>query len=371
MKFEKDKPHPSHSLSPNRARFRKIGGRSQDAAGGAAISTDYDPATWRALAGALWMRWASESDDDRIGNVPGYWVDRIGFRLARATEASAIVTKEGITPLEWSRRDYPTMLSRWAKVTPGVAGFPPSSWDEPMGVLPLAERMLRAFREILPRFGLSDFRGKFRLDPSQSWQHFYADSVFYPGPPAFNGGSFIHRFTPDHASRLLAEEGPRGPLEFSVALTAVHEGLHTLQTGDSLLCEFVVSLMWGALLTETQMWHWQLDPTTLRTANREVSHLRGVEVDEPAIGNCVRDAAMGIPALFGDPRWYGTLCAAGWLFDTRRCRYDDYLAFVASALRNRSTSAPSILDAAMMSRMSPDTSRWRRTKRNISVIRHL
>ena len=57
----------------------------------------------------------------------------------------------------------------------------------------------------------------FRLDPGCSWHDFYADSVFYPGAPVFNGGSFVQRFSRSHAHRLLAEEGNVAPRVFSGA----------------------------------------------------------------------------------------------------------------------------------------------------------
>jgi hypothetical protein len=97
------------------------------------------------------------------------------------------------------------MLSRWATETPGVVGFPAATWDNAMGALPFAERVLSAFRTTSPRFGLSEYGDTFRLNPDRSWDDFYADSVFFPGAPVFNGASVIQRFSNGHAQRLLAD----------------------------------------------------------------------------------------------------------------------------------------------------------------------
>lgn len=315
------------------------------------VITEYDVDRWRPLAAAQWSEWKNERPETTSirQDAPGYWIDRIGFRLARATERTSI-SVAGIVPLECRADGYTEMLSRWAQETPGSAGFPPASWDEPMGLLPFADRIMSAFRALLLRFGLSEYRNNFTLDPHRTWHDFYADSVFYPGPPVFRGGSFIRRFSEGHAQRLLAEEGPRGPLEFSVALTRVHEGLHKLQTGESLFCELIVSMIWSSLLTVTDLWHWQVDPITQQSTHREAQHLVSLNLDDEAIGACVRDAAVGVRELVSDPNWYGVFCAAAWLFDRKECRYDDYLSFVTSALRRPDLPAPKVLDAAAVSR---------------------
>jgi hypothetical protein len=123
----------------------------------------------------------------------------------------------------------------------------------------------------------------------------------------------------------------------------IHERLHTLQTGDSLFCEFIVSVLWGALLTELKMWHWQVDPVTGRSSHRELSHLATLQLDDKAVGACVRDAATGVRRLLDDARWYGAFCAATWLFDGGDWKYDDYLRFVSAALADPSSEAPEFL----------------------------
>src|SRR3954462_6160389 len=102
-----------------------------------AIATQYEPGLWRPSAFRRWDAWVKDTQRAEVGVVPGYWMDRIGFRLAGPEGDGEGVTKDGIIPLEWLGVDYAVTLRQWACETPGIPGFPPASWDAPLGRLQL------------------------------------------------------------------------------------------------------------------------------------------------------------------------------------------------------------------------------------------
>ena len=109
-----------------------------------AVVADYDSGKWRPIARTKWADWCSHFPEASKVDIPGYWLDRLGFRLAVASEAGHEVSTRGFAPIEWQGSDFVETLGRWARETSGVSGYPPRNWDEPIGHLPFAGEIVDA-----------------------------------------------------------------------------------------------------------------------------------------------------------------------------------------------------------------------------------
>ncbi|MDP5182332.1 hypothetical protein QOZ88_06750 [Blastococcus sp. BMG 814] len=300
----------------------------------AAYTSAYRPMAFRAAASQAWADTVAAFDPGRSSVMPGYWADRVGYRMYRDQgHTDAAVLLGDLIPFRHKAPDFPAQLAGWLQSHPAVgAAFPPAALDEPFRPSRRLRDLVDAWTRHLSRYGICD-GGLFRLPSEMTLTDLYRHSVYFPGPPAINGPGFLAFLEADQIDDLVQANGPAGLAEFALALEWIHEGSHFLQTGDPLLAELAWAAVWVSFVSEHGLSELQANRRTGRSCTIEAPYLRALPLDRRCLGALFVDTADGVRLAVPDSeRAYETLCGLTHLLDTRVIRYADYLRHATAIL---------------------------------------
>jgi hypothetical protein len=273
---------------------------------------------------------------DRFGTQKernfGYFVDQFGFeRYIAKDEVEPENKTPGNSPVK-SRLEYIAILENFLSGVDEI-GLRKILPNDPIPSMPVLASLLhkwRAYLELqqipLPETAFCDPAGK-------RWHDFFANSVHYPSRPAISGPTFFARVTATQKRKILENGGVEGVLARYAFLNQSHEEMHTYQTGEPLLCEVFLSILWTGFLTETGEWYWQRNEETGESFNMEYPVFKNVmersciryegslDCFEIVRSSCIRGV---------DHRTvYEDLLSLAWNFRRGRIRYMEYLSRVS------------------------------------------
>ena len=287
---------------------------------------------WRSVAEKDWASLVSINPKILTGEIPSYFLDRYAYRaFKKAAEGCKIDDQFSVTKrFQWETWQK-SVSDRWQKFQKN--GLPCVDLRERMPKTPWLHSHLEGWSDHLRAHGIPVETSVFIEPTVGTWLEFFRASVTAPFfPPAIPGPSFISRMSVNQREDLISRFGSTRVWEFYTFLVVAHDRTHCVQTGDPLLSEILLSVLWCSYLKKHELWEWSVNKETGECFNLEYPFHCGINVSTSVLESLCRDTS-NVSQFIGCSA-YDSLCAKTWAFDNGDIRYAQYLKSSTELLNN-------------------------------------
>lgn len=256
--------------------------------------------------------------------MPGYFVDRFAFALAR----SRIPWSRGVqVPPRVPALSHADRVARFRDFLQPCESL--GGWradpTEPPVLSGFYVELLACWKEFVDESGLPSMLAKIRDAREGTWLDVFNSSVFYPGRPTIPGATFFDLIDSDDRAQATSMFGPQCAVDFYCFVQQVHESIHGCQVGEPLMNELVQAAHWIRFLDRfPDLWVLQRNSATGACAVRELMAVRRVPGLFEASVSSGLDTGVLVDCIT-EPGTYFRTCLIAASFDQGRLRYARYL----------------------------------------------